>query len=1158
MPEQPDPRPKPRLPAPVASRPKPAVDYAELQVTSNFSFLRGGSHPEELVARAAELGHHAIALTDINSLAGIVRAHVAARDAAIPFIVGCHVQLKAATGILAPGAPATPPPLSILVYPTTRAAYGRLCRMLTLGKRRAAKGACDLTLQDLLDHQQDCLAIVAPPPCPDDSFPSILRQLRAAFDDDRLSLRLLHLYDHADPAAQKTCLDLAKTLAIPLVATNDVYYHTPERLPLQDVLACIRQGCTIHEAGFSRFANAERHLKTPEEMARLFRDFPRAIARTVQIADRAAAFSLNQLRYEYPAEICPPGQSMMDHLIGLTWRGARERYPHGIPASVQQRLAHEFDLIGDLNYPAYFLTVADIVHFARSRGILCQGRGAAANSAVCYCLGVTAVDPARIHLLVERFISRERDEPPDIDIDFEHERREEVIQYLYAKYGRHRAALTAEVITYRSRSALRDVGKALGLSLDCVDRLAKSHDWWQHDIIDAPQLAQLGLDPRDPTIAHTLRLAKELLGFPRHLSQHVGGFIITQGPLCESVPIENAAMPDRTIIEWDKDDIDALGMLKVDILALGMLTAIRKALDLVNQQALRHQGTARLSSPKSKALREPETASSNGPSAAAPAPLSALVPLCLSASPLQLHTIPPEDPAVYDMLCRADSVGVFQVESRAQMTMLPRLKPRSYYDLVIEVAIVRPGPIQGNMVHPYLRRRNGEEPITYPNDQIREVLGRTLGIPLFQEQAMRLVMVAAGFSPGQADQLRRAMAAWKRKGDLIFRFGKQIIAGMLARGYAPDFAQRCFDQIQGFSEYGFPESHAASFALLVYASAWLKKYHPAAFAAALLNSQPMGFYQPAQLVRDAREHHVQIRPIDINFSRWDATLENTSAAAPALRLGMRLVKGLRQSTADAIAAARARGPFTSLESLWRRTAVPVSELRKLAEADAFNSLGLTRQTALWNISQLRDAPLPIFDQLDESVPSQESVPCFTGHVEGGSGGGAPSSMPHTAPSVASSLRRSVALLPPIPPDRAVVYDYAATGLSLKAHPISFLRPRLGRLRVTPAAHLADPRLAPAHSRVSVAGLILVRQRPATASGMLFITLEDETGVANLIVRPPIYEQFKPILRHAAGIIAHGTIERQGAVVHLLLTGAQNLRDPTNSAPTPHPASRDFH
>jgi error-prone DNA polymerase len=1076
MPEQPNPKIKPQI----AMGPVPQIKgpYAELQVTSNFSFLRGGSHPVELVARAAEMGCHAIALTDINTLAGIVRAHATAEEIGMPFIVGCHLQVKGALGALAPGDPADFP-LSLLVYPTDRAAYGRLCRMLTYGKRRAKKGECHLTLQDVVEHQAGLLAIVLPPPLLTPEFTDTLHNLRDVFDNERLSLAAACLYDgrHKTRLAELSALSAAAR--VPLVATNDVHYHAAERQPLQDVLTCIRLGCTVHEAGFALFANAERHIKGPEEMARLFQSHPHALRRTLEIADRAAAFSLKQLQYEYPSAVCPPGKTMMQHLIDRTWQGAHQRYPDGIPATIHKRLEHEFALIGELNYPAYFLTVDDIVSFARSQGILCQGRGAAANSAVCYCLGITSVDPSRIDLLVERFMSKERDEPPDIDIDFEHERREEVIQYLYGKYGRERAALTAEVISYRRRSAVRDVGKALGLSLDCVDKLAKAGDWWEDGIINEPRLRELGLDPRDITICQTVRLASELIGFPRHLSQHVGGFVITQGPLREMVPLENAAMPDRTVIEWDKDDIDEMGMLKVDVLGLGMLTCIRKAIDLVNQW-------------------DHETGGKGS---------------------LQFHTIPAEDPAVYDMLCKADSIGVFQVESRAQMTMLPRLKPRNYYDLVIEVAIVRPGPIQGGMVHPYLRRRNSLEPVTYPDDKIKAVLERTLGVPLFQEQAMRLVMVAAGFSAGEADQLRRAMAAWKRKGHLIEKFTGKILSGMQANGYTLAFAQRVVQQIKGFADYGFPESHAASFAHLVYVSAWLKCHHPAAFAAALINSQPMGFYQPAQIVRDAQEHGVRVLPVDIHHSLWDCTLEPAGIGAPpALRLGMRLISGMRQHDAHKITTAiQTHGPFPSVTSLWRVSQARVKAFRTLAQADAFQSMQLDRQQALWAINRLNDEALPMFDALDSDD--------------------------------------ALAALPSIPPATQVIHDYSALGLSLKAHPISFARPHLAARGIIPCSKLLDP--VTAHGRkVTVAGLALIRQRPATASGIMFMTIEDETGIANLVIRPPVYERFRRAIRHSVAIVAHGNIEREGQVVHILVDGASNLAHLINGQ-APKVATRDF-
>ncbi len=933
--------------------------YVELHVTSNFTFLHGASHPEELVQQAATLGHCAAAITDRNTLSGIVRAHIAAKDIGIPLVVGCRVELQTQ-----PEAPL----LSVLVYPTNRAAYSRLCRLLTLGKRRAPKGQCELTLHDLIEHHEGLLAIIVPPAVLDEDFIEIVRGLGRVFDDDRLWIASSCLYGPDDRERLAQLIALSHHTKAPLVATNDVHYHVADRRPLQDVLTCIRLGCTLPEAGFRLFAHAERHLKRPQEMARLFAEHPQAIARTVQIAQRAAAFNLDELRYEYPDEICPPHRTPMQYLIDLTWQGAAKHYPHGVPKKVRRQIENEFALIDELNYAPYFLTVYDLVVFARSRGILCQGRGAAANSAVCYCLGVTAVDPDRIDLLFERFVSRERNEPPDIDIDFEHERREEVIQYIYSKYGRERAALTAEVITYRGKSAVREVGKALGLSLDCVDRLSKSMDWWEKGKLRPNRLRELGLNPNDPTIHHLVQRMNEILGFPRHLSQHVGGFVITKGPLCELVPIENAAMKDRTVIEWDKDDIDALGMLKVDVLGLGMLTCIRKCFDLVNGQYL--------------ARRE----------------YTAVRPRCIHRGlnggrrTLELHTVPSEDAAVYDMICSADTIGVFQIESRAQMSMLPRLRPRCFYDLVIEVAIVRPGPIQGKMVHPYLRRRNGEEPVTYPDERVKEVLGKTLGIPLFQEQAMRLAIVGAGFTPDEADQLRRAMAAWKRKGNQIEKFGTRLIEGMISRGYPLEFAERCFEQIKGFSDYGFPESHAASFALLVYVSAWLKRHYPAAFGAALINSQPMGFYAPAQIVRDAQEHGVKIRPVDVNYSQWDCTLQDRHAPgtgtppeqvrrdeggesssrepkasawgkdAPSLRLGMRLVKGLREDEANAISQAVDRyGSFTSIERLWRTSSVRIATLRALARADAFGSMGLDRQAALWEIRRLRDDELPLFD-----------------------------------------------------------------------------------------------------------------------------------------------------------------------------------------------------
>jgi len=1060
MPEHPVPKARPHpwqvraaasVQRPIRGRPGA---YTDLHVTSNFSFLRGASHPEELVARAAALGHEAVAVTDVNTLSGIVRAHVAAKEAGIRLVVGCRLALD----------------FSVLVYPTDRAAYGRLCRLLTLGKRRATKGECDLGLYDLVEHNQGLLAVVVPPVDLDGDFVEKLAGLRRVFDDDRLSIATSCLYGPDDGERMRQVVALSEHTGIPLVATNDVHYHEPQRRPLQDVLTSIRLGCTVAGAGLNLFPHAERHLKPAAEMTRLFAECTGAVDRTIQVA-RRATFNLDELRYQYPQETCPPGRSPIRHLAELAGQGATQRYPDGVPGKVRDRITHELGLIDELDYARYFLTVHDLVEFANSRGILCQGRGAAANSAVCYCLGVTAVDPDRIDLLFERFVSRERNEPPDIDIDFEHERREEVIQYIYRKYGRDRAALTGVVVSYRGRSAVREIGKALGLSLDCVDRLAKSLDWWDYDDIKQDRLRELGLNPNDPTIERLFLLLREMLGFPRHLSQHVGGFVITKDPLCELVPIENAAMPDRTVIEWDKDDIDAMGMLKVDVLGLGMLTCIRKSFELIDEHKLHTE-------------------------------------------PISLYTVPPEDPAVYDMICAADTVGVFQIESRAQMSMLPRLRPRCFYDLVIEVAIVRPGPIQGNMVHPYLRRRNGEEPISYPSEDVRDVLSRTLGVPLFQEQAMKLAIVAAGFTPDEADQLRRSMAAWRRRGDQMERFGGRLVKGMVDRGYPREFADRCFEQIKGFSEYGFPESHAASFALLVYVSCWLKRWHPAVFSAALINSQPMGFYAPAQIVRDAREHGVEVREVDVASSRWNCTLEEGGS----LRLGMRLVRGLREDEAALVINAVARsGPLRSIAELWRASGARVSTLRRLASADAFRSMGLDRQAALWEIRSLSDEQLPLFEAMERSEPNPG--------------------------------------LPRFSDPRKVIQDYVATGLSLKAHPVSFCRDELAARGAVPAREFTFEHKWPHGSKAAVAGIVLVRQRPGTASGIVFMTLEDETGTANLIVRPQVYQRYRRAARHGVIVLARGTVERQGAVVHILVESIENAA----GAFAPLAArSRDFH
>jgi error-prone DNA polymerase len=862
---------------------------------------------------------------------------------------------------------------------------------------------------------------------------------------------------HRGPDDERT-LDrmaaLGRRTRLPLVATNDVHYHIPERRRLQDVVTAIRHGRTVSELGSLRFSNGERYLKSVVEMRELFARQPRAIANAVELAGRCR-FSLDELRYEYPEELCPAGVSPCRHLAELTWAGAHERYPEGIPAKVTDLLERELELIEELRYEAFFLTVWDLVRFARDRQILCQGRGSAANSAVCYCLGITSVDPSHTDVLFERFVSRERDEAPDIDVDFEHERREEVLQYVYQKYGRDRAGIVAEVICYRPRSAIRDVGKALGLSQDCVDRLAKVLELNEQEPDFAPRIREAGMDPNAPGILQLTSLAKELLSFPRHLSQHVGGFVITGGALAELVPIENAAMADRTVIEWDKDDLDTLGILKVDCLSLGMLTAIRKCFALIAS----HHG------------RE-----------------------------LTLASVPAEDPAVYDMICRADTIGVFQIESRAQMSMLPRLLPRCFYDLVIEVAIVRPGPIQGGMVHPYLRRRKGEEAVTYPNPAVEQVLAKTLGVPLFQEQVMRLAVVAAGFTPGEADQLRRAMGAWRRPG-LIEAFRSKLRDGMLARGLPECFAERLFEQIRGFGEYGFPEAHAASFALLAYVSAWLKYHYPGAFAAALMNSQPMGFYAPAQIVRDVRNHGVTVRPVDVNASHWDCTLESGESAddALALRLGLRLVRGFPEAKAQSIMEARREGRFQSVPEFARRTGLSQAMIQRLAAAAAFASLGSGRRHALWQALGVgEELPLFLGAELEESAP-----PCLA-----------------EAPLV-----------------KQVRADYDTTGLSLKAHPISFVREELDALNVVPADRLGETT-----GLVRVAGLVLVRQQPATSKGTIFITLEDETGAANLVVWPRVWRHYRRAVHSAVALLAEGRLESSSGVIHLIANRLTDLSE----------------
>ncbi len=1069
--------------------------YAELATTTNFTFLAGASHPEELLTTAAGLGLSGLGIADRNSVAGVVRAYAALGDINraraekgqgpldFRYHAGCRLAFTDGTP-------------DILAYPRHRAGWGRLCRLLTRGNRRAPKGACHLTRGDLLEHA-DGLSLIAMPSTTkgwdDAQETEVAHALRDIAGNGFVRLAVSMSYTGEDRRRLAARAALAAETRVPLVAVNDVLYHAPARRPLQDVLTCIRLHETLETAGRRLEANAERHLKPPAEMARLFRDHPDAVAETIRVSD-GLTFSLGELRYEYPDEVIDGFSSPQEALVHFTYAGATQRYPDGIPDKVRLALAHEIALIGDLGYAPYFLTVFDIVRFARAKGILCQGRGSAANSSVCFCLGITEVDPDKSDLLFERFVSADRREPPDIDVDFEHERREEVIQYIYQRYGRERAGLAATVISYRARSAIREVGKVFGLSNDTLDALAGSIWGWGAEGLSHADTGRAGIDAAAPGVAQAFALAHEVAGFPRHLSQHVGGFVMTRGRLDELVPIQNAAMEDRTVIEWDKDDLDTLGILKVDVLALGMLTCLKKSFTLLE----RHYGR-----------------------------------------PLTIAAIPAEDPAVYKMLQRADSLGVFQVESRAQMSMLPRLRPAKFYDLVIEVAIVRPGPIQGDMVHPYLRRRNGLEHVSYPKAELEEVLGKTLGVPLFQEQAMRIAIVAAGFTPSEADRLRRAMATFRKVGT-IGTFAEKMVEGMVANGYPRDFAERCFKQLEGFGEYGFPESHAASFALLVYASSWVKCRYPDVFCAALLNAQPLGFYAPAQIIRDAREHGVEIRPVDINLSGWDADLESGQSAigksvsvsgttadyrlpitslhprnrgmagdilsTRAVRLGFREIKGLRQDAIERIAAARGKG-YDSVRDLWLRTGLDRATLERLADADVFGSIGLSRRDALWAVKAL-----------GRTGDDGQDLPLFG--------------------SADNHRREPDAHLPAMPPGEEVVNDYRFLRHSLKAHPVQFVRPMLDARRVAPSA-LLDA--MPTGRRISVAGLVLVRQRPGTAKGVIFMTLEDEHGIANVIVWPKVFERDRPIVLSARFMIVHGRLQNEHGIIHVI---ADRIEDQT--------------
>jgi error-prone DNA polymerase len=1003
--------------------------YVEFLCASAFSFLEGASPPETLVHAAAALGYGAIGIADINTVSGVVRAHVAARDAKIRLAVGCRLVLQDAP--------------DLLCYPQNRVGWGRLCRLLTLGKSRAQKGECTLYFRDVLAHAEELVFIAVPPHVLDAEFAKWLR-LAAEKWRSRLYLAAVRRYAPDDEARLRRLLELAQRARVKLVAANDVLYHAPEIRIVQDVLRCIRHHCTIDEAGHRLEPHGERHLKTPQEMARLFRKYPEAISAQQEILARLN-FSLDEISYEYPDEPVPEGTTPDAYLAKLAWEGAAWRYPEGIAPHVKAILEKELRVIEKLKYARYFLTVYDVVRYARSVGILCQGRGSAANSAVCYMLGVTAVDPTKINLLFERFVSAERKEPPDIDVDFEHERREEVIQYLYKRYGRHRAAIAATVIHYRPKSAIREAAKVLGLAEEVAAKLS-AQSWnagdelWSDDT-----LVEAGLDPAEPVLRRVIFVAREIVGLPRHLSQHVGGFVLTRGRLDDTVPIGPAAMKDRSFIEWDKDDIDALGMMKVDILALGMLTCIRKGFALLGIK--------------------------------------------------ELAEIPQDDPVVYDMLCKGDSLGVFQVESRAQMNMLPRLRPREFYDLVIEVAIVRPGPIQGDMVHPYLRRRAGKEAASYPvragglPNELAAVLGKTLGVPLFQEQAMKIAITAAGFSPEEANSLRRAMATFRNIGT-ITTFRNKMVEGMVARGYDREFASSCFKQIEGFGTYGFPESHAASFALLVYVSSWLKCHYPAAFCVALLNSQPMGFYAPAQIVRDAREHGVRVLPADVNASAWDCTLE-----AGAVRLGFRVIDGFHQAWAKELVGQR----FETFHEI-ATAGLPRALLEHLAEADALRSVGLDRRTALWRIAGLESAP---------------TLPLLEGQVK----------------------RHATPELPIMSRGEHVIADYRATGLSLKAHPCALLREKLmgaGILTCREATAAANGRI------VRLAGVVTVRQRPGTAKGTVFVTIEDETGIANVIVWPALVEVFRNQIINATLLIVEGQLQRgEEGVAHVI---ARRLAD----------------
>jgi error-prone DNA polymerase len=1021
--------------------------YAELQVTTHFSFLRGASSPAELFEQAKLLGIEALGIVDRNSLAGIVRAYEASRETGVRLVVGCRLDLTDGT--------------SVLVYPSDRPSYARLCRLLSLGKSRGGKGKCLLTWDDLVTWNEGLLAILLGDHA-DETLDHNLRRLKALFGN-RAYMALIRRFAPREHMRLFEVEQAAQMARVPTIAMGDVLYHHPDRRRLQDVVSCIREKCTIDEAGYRLERHADRYLKDPVEMHRLFERHKEAVARIPSFLDRCR-FSLDELRYQYPTET-EPGETAQEKLERLTWEGARSRYPDGVPDVVAATCRHELHLIEELEYAPYFLTVHAIVNFARSRGILCQGRGSAANSAVCYVLGVTAINPIEHDLLFERFVSQERREPPDIDVDFEHERREEVIQWIYDTYGRTRSALTAVVSCYRARGAVREVGKVLGVPEDITASLSGLVWGWSNDGVSEKEARDLNLNLDNPRLRMTLELASELIGVPRHLSQHPGGFVLTQDRLDELVPIEPAAMENRQVIEWDKNDIDTLKFMKVDVLGLGMLGCMRRAFDLLRE----HKGEDR-----------------------------------------DLAKIPLDDEKTYKMIQKADTVGVFQIESRAQMAMLPRIKPATFYDIVIQVAIVRPGPIQGDMVHPYLRRREGREEPEYPKPELRRVLEKTLGVPLFQEQAMRVAIECAGFTPSEADQLRRAMATFKLTAG-VTKFRDKLVEGMKARGYEADFAERTFKQIEGFGSYGFPESHAASFAKIAYASSWMKRHHPDVFCCAILNAQPMGFYAPAQLVRDAKAHGVEIRPVDINHSRWDCTLEPTrNRRRFAVRLGLRLARGLANAEGAMIPVSRAAGPYTSMEDLWRRAGIPVSALEKLADADAFGSIGINRRDALWTIRGLSDNAMPLFEAADKrhNVNLPEAI---------------------EPPTVLARMSEG----------REVVEDYRSKGLTLRQHPLAFLRQDLRARRIVSCEDLSHSRDG---WRVTVAGLVLVRQMPGSAKGVMFMTIEDETDIANIIVWPNLFEKQRRLILSTSMIACRGRFQREGGVTHLVAEHLIDLSD----------------